>query len=143
MGTRHDYYKATDITDPATFEWVGSDGWDGYPSGVASDGLNAEMTEAEFDAYVQEHVAIKPDRGWPWRWEDSGTTDFAYVWCGGAVSLSCFGRKLVPFVDEHDDEANYMDGPKVPWPNMSVVQRVEMGPDSGLIVLTAPKGGAA
>jgi hypothetical protein len=33
-----------------------------------------------------------PEVGWPWPWEDSNTTDYAYAWDEGRVWITYFGH---------------------------------------------------
>lgn len=81
MGTRADFYVG--IGENA--EWIGSTSYDGDPRGWGTHPLRAR-TEAEFRAAVEQMlsddraVVTRPSEGWPWPWEDSHTTDWAYAW---------------------------------------------------------------
>lgn len=117
MGTRADFY--VDEDEKLTKEdWVGSIAWDGYPEGIDKEVLEAK-TKEEFLKALKKFVEgrndfTKPEEGWPWPWEDSGTTDYAYIFDGKKV---------------HWDSRNY--------PDMSSIKRVQMGKKSGLIVISS------
>lgn len=90
MGTKADFYVGAG-TDA---EWIGSISYDGYPDG-APIGALAAVSEASFRRAVEDLLAdpdvlsTRPEEGWPWPWEDSSTTDYAYAWIGeSAVQLS-------------------------------------------------------
>ena len=134
MGTRADFY----IGRGSEAEWLGSVAWNGYEWNDPDCDLLSASSPDEFRAQVQ---AIKEDRddftspeeGWPWPWNDSRITDYAYVLHGGKVEVYVFGRP-----SESDGES-----PKVDWfPDMSTRQNVQLsGQKSGLIVVT--DGGAS
>lgn len=138
MGTRADFY----VGRGPNAEWLGSIGYDGYPSGIADPVLHA-VDEDSYRRAVevflsQERSATLPSQGWPWPWEDSRTTDFAYSFHGGKVWASGFGRPWVdPLVDVSDDEAEDCgDLPKMTdFPNMAARQKVALDGRSGLLVL--------
>ena len=131
MGSRADFY----VGRGEKAEWIGSIAWDGYPDGIPDDVKDAK-TEAEFRLAVRTALAKRddatfPEKGWPWPWEDSRTTDFAYAFDGGTVYASCFGREW--FVAAGPEPEN--DGPKVAvFPNMKAIQKVTFGGRSGLMV---------
>ena len=120
MGTRADFY----VGKGPNAEWLGSIAWDGYPDGNPADVLE-KITEHDYRAAVElvlsnEHCGpTRPEQGWPWPWEDSRTTDFAYTFDLQRVLISCFGRPWVGSEDEMTDE--YFDsertGPAA-WPQM-------------------------
>ncbi|MFH1835312.1 MAG: hypothetical protein ABH851_03885 [Methanobacteriota archaeon] len=64
---------------------------------------------------AQEGFHTSPEQGWPWPWEDSGTTDYAYAFEAGKVTT-------------------YTDRPPKGWPNMKSNQQVAFGRRSGMIV---------
>jgi len=161
MGTRADFY----IGRGKNAEWIGSTAWDGSPSGM-EDGCfyengNVESREAkegeptygmpaffevgseeEFRHMVTAHIekrsdGTKPSDGWPWPWEDSGTTDYAYAWDGDRVYISSFGRAWEDKkqYDDPDQEAPD-DLPKTAvFPNMEDRQNVTLGARSGVILV--------
>lgn len=95
MGTRADFY----VGRGPDAEWIGSIGWDGYPDGIASAVLNA-VRPKQFRAAVERFFAgredvTRPADGWPWPWDDSCTTDYAYAFDAGKVYVSRFGSKWV------------------------------------------------
>ena len=136
MGTRADFYAGG--TDPATMRWLGSIGWDGYPQGIPV-ALFLPTSEGMWEATVQVFLrdredATLPSDGWPWPWEDSRTTDYAYTWTDEGVRCSCFGQPWFdPTADPADEEPH--DGQKVPFPNMAHIQNIAWDKRSGLIVL--------
>jgi hypothetical protein len=92
MGTRADFYVGT---GPQA-EWLGSITFDGYPGGCPEP-IFAATSEADYRAAVEAILgdceSTRPDEGWPWPWEDSRTTDYAYAWTADGVKLSNFGRE--------------------------------------------------
>jgi hypothetical protein len=51
--------------------------------------------------------ATRPEDGWPWPWEDSRTTDYAYAFDNGKVWASCFGYAWFdPLEEEPEDDGN-------------------------------------
>lgn len=98
MGTRADFY----VKDRDSWEWLGSVSMDGGPRSLGWEAVTA-TTEVTFRGAVArvlsdpEVMSTFPDEGWPWPWEDSRTTDYAYAWDQvlGQVILSRFGRKWV------------------------------------------------
>lgn len=159
MGTRADFY----VGRGKQAEWLGSIAWDGYPDGITPSGdelmppsvpgagqeykridwpagahLFDATTELEFRARVvrfflhREDVTL-PEQGWPWPWEDSSTTDYAYAFDGGKVWASCFGTEWFDATKpQPEDERRW----KVAvFPNMKDRQNVTMGKRSGVIVV--------
>jgi hypothetical protein len=143
MGTRADVY----LGRGEQAEWLGSIAWDGDPDGVQAAhrtygehgrAMLRATDEKAFREAVKAFLAAReddatlPEMGWPWPWENSRTTDFAYAFDGGKVWASCFGYAwfdpLLPMPES--------DGPKsAVFPDMTHRQKVTMGPRSGLIVL--------
>lgn len=145
MGTRADFY----VGRGPEAEWLGSIGWDGYPGGKV-EGVMAASTEVEFRQAVAEIAATEddftaPERGWPWPWDDSNTTDYAYAF-DGKVWLTCFGAKWVTVATYNDwvakdtegnAEWDDMNGEPSVFPDMSASQNVTFGKRSGLIIFTS------
>ena len=137
MGTRADFYIGRG--DKAA--WIGSIAWDGYPDGLKDTGILKADTETRFVDTVKKFAAkrddwTKPQDGWPWPWDDSRTTDYAYAFDGKKVWGSCFGREWFDASKPEPEE----DSPKTAtFPNMKDKQKVTLGKRSGLIV-TTPKG---
>jgi hypothetical protein len=141
MGTRADFY----VGRGTTAEWLGSIAWDGYVEGITTRLLRA-TTERKYRNAVAAFFAGREDvtlpaMGWPWPWDDSRTTDYAYAFDGGHVWGSCFGhewfdaRKPEPEPDE--DEDGSADRPQVAvFPTMDK-RTWTLGPRSGVVVVTA------
>src|ERR1041384_2735098 len=83
MGTRADFYVGT---GPQA-EWLGSVAYDGSPHGAPATVIK-KRSETTYRAAVLElldnpgsdFLPTRPEEGWPWPWEDSRTTDYAYTW---------------------------------------------------------------
>lgn len=138
MGTRADFYDSQ-------MTWLGSIAMDGYP-----DGLPPKILEATTDdtlrtavtTFLARRDATTPDQGWPWPWDDSRTTDFAYTLIDGALHGSNFGHpwfKVDPLAENFGQPET--DAPKMAgvFPDMSAVKNVTMGPRSG-VILIGPDG---
>ncbi len=146
MGTRADFYVGK---DPKTMEWLGSIAWDGYPDAGGLSEVFEDMPEEDYRARVKKLLAGRddgttPDQGWPWPWEDSRTTDFAYTWADTVVHVSGYGRAWVSvkkfLLLDDDAQEEYMDGFKeAEFPNMKDVQNVDLGKRSGLVIVPVPK----
>ena len=129
MGTRADFY----IGIGPTAEWLGSIAWDGYPDGLTIDAPD----EAGFRANVAELAKradwTSPEQGWPWPWEDSNTTDYAYAWDGAKVVAAHFGYGWWPVADWASKPPESVKS--CDFPDMSARKRVTLGRRSGVIVL--------
>lgn len=148
MGTRADFYIRT--TD--TLEWQGSVALDGYdveemkPEHTTKSARNKSCldvrtasTEQEFRSALQAYFSHRddvttPDQGWPWPWEDSTTTDRAYVFSDGKVTCFAWGKEIV----SGDDD---VEGPEPVggWPDMTGTQNVTLGRRSSVIVVGSRK----
>lgn len=137
MGTRADFYMGRG----KDAEWLGSIAWDGYPEGIDKKILLAEI-ESEFrnfvSTFLQREDGTLPEQGWPWPWEDSNTSDYAYAFDNGVVYGTCFGHGWWVAKDgEPQDQEE--DIPKITdWPNMKDRQNVTLGKRSGLMVFSVP-----
>lgn len=142
MGTRADFY----VGRGPEAEWLGSIAWDGDPSGVDVDVLRS-TTDATFRANVDRFFSERDDvtlpaRGWPWPWNNSGTTDYAYALDEGAVWASNFGRpwfRVDPQAEgcgEPDDDVEDDGPPREPaiFPDMAERKNTRFDKGSGLIV---------
>lgn len=134
MGTRADFY----VGRGEHAEWLGSIAYDGYPDGIDSPVL-AATTEADYRSAVaaflgETESATLPSQGWPWPWNDSRTTDYAYALDAGKVLASCFGGRWYlatdPALNEDDSEEKV-----AVFPDMKARQHVTLGPRSGLLIL--------
>jgi hypothetical protein len=134
MGTRVDFY----VGRGESAEWLGSYPFDGYPHGVFSPGMFADpMTEQAWRIWVAEWLD-DPEQGWPWPWETSATTDYAYAWDDGVIYGSSFGSPWFRVDPNAEDwgEPEEADGERAVFPDMSSHKAVTYGPRSGLIVIT-------
>jgi hypothetical protein len=158
MGTRADFY----IGRGDSAQWLGSIGYDGYPGGIDAQILD-RRNQGDFEAMVSKYIAGRddgtpPEAGWPWPWETSHTTDFAYMFEDGSVWVSGFGSEWVRIAEWNEIEAMQQayeewedggqDGPEplrprdlnrkgAEVPDMSDRQQVTFGRRSGLIILEA------
>jgi hypothetical protein len=131
LGTRADFY----VGRGRDAEWVGSIAWDGYPSGI-DNAVLAATTEEGFRSALQSFAESRsdftaPHQGWPWPWEDSRLTDYAYAYDDGAV-FGSGGKSWWPALSEPEDDD---DGEEAVFPDMSKIENVTFGPRSGLIVV--------
>lgn len=132
MGTRADFY----VGRGKDAKWLGSVGLDGYPSGIDANVL-AARSEVDFVAAVSaalssDRSATLPEQGWPWPWNDSLTTDYAYAFDDGKVWASYFGHG---WFDPLQEEPEHDENKTAVFPDMSAIKSVTFGPRSGLIVL--------
>ena len=137
MGTRADFYIGRG--EHAT--WLGSRAWDGYPEGIPESVLKAN----DVDQYIEAVEAMAserndwttPDMGWPWPWDDSATTDYAYAFDGGKVHSSCFGGGWFdPTVEYDADDEERISKDKATFPDMSERKNVAFGRRSGVILIS-------
>lgn len=107
MGTRADFYIGI---GPAA-EWLGSISMDGYPDGhpeplfacLSADAFRADVIEM----FKEAGLHTRPEEGWPWPWNDSRTTDYAYAWVEGrGVLLSNFGRAWITLEQHKVNRSN-------------------------------------
>lgn len=144
MGTRADFYVGTG----KEAQWLGSLAFDGYrindmteQDAVLKDDYRAcyDIKTATNEKAFREAVtlllhvngdATVPEQGWPWPWDDSQTTDYAYCFDGTKTRTYSFGREITGLKD--GDEAPKT---KSEFPNMKDVKNVTLGKRSGLVVL--------
>lgn len=84
MGTRADFY----IGQGKAAVWLGSVAYDGYQWDEDKDNpLYRAKTQADYMQAVADILkrddGTTPDDGWPWPWDNSGTTDYAYHFADG------------------------------------------------------------
>lgn len=136
MGTRADFY----VGQGETATWIGSIAWDGYPDGINKTLLKAK-TEEKFREEFAKFIGIRedatlPEKGWPWPWDNSQTTNYAYALFDGKVWASSFGHQWFdPLKEEPEDQG----GKEVQFPDMSSKKNVAHGERSGLLGFTAKK----
>lgn len=151
MGTRGDFY----IGRGKDAEWLGSTAWDSYPGGLDEESdvsrtMLRATTEEQFREGVAKMAKVRDDftpasNGWPWPWDDSATTDYAFAFEDGKVFASGFGRPWFEVdpesdhygepVDPDDEHEPATQGPKPVFPNMRERKNVRLDGGSGLIVL--------
>lgn len=151
MGTRADFY----VGRGEQAEWLGSVAWDGYPDNDDYDAVFASADERAFRSAVGALLASRddgtmPEHGWPWPWEDSHATDWAYAFDGGLIYTSSFGQPWIEvgaFLALDDDQKEAWgndpapDDQKPTFPNMKGKQNTTLGRRSGVMVLgRAPDG---
>lgn len=125
MGTRADFYIGTG----KDAEWLGSVALDGYRWEEEPDNLLILSPDATtFRTVVtgilkDRHDATLPEQGWPWPWNDSKTTDYAYAFKDGKVQIFNF------------------ESPEDGWPDMSERKKVALGNRSGLFIIQKTKDG--
>lgn len=132
MGTRADFYAGG--TDPGQMVWLGSIANDGYPTGVDI----VVLTAPEEEDYIERVAAMLanrddatvPAQGWPWPWNDSATTDYAYVWTPEGVRASVFGSE---WFRPGDAEPTLLG--VTSFPDMTAVQNVAFDQRSGLLFI--------
>jgi len=132
MGTRADFY----VGRGEKAEWLGSIAWDGYPDGIDPKLLKSETEEDyryNLKQFFEEREDVTlPENGWPWPWEDSRTTDYAYAFDVGKVWASCFGNK---WFNPLKKEPKHKEVKEAVFPNMKSIQKVTLGKRSGVIVM--------
>lgn len=141
MGTRADFYagKGKDA------EWLGSIAWDGMD---ISGHIRAAKTEDIYRKAVEVFLASRddatlPKNGWPWPWNDSGTSDCSY-WFFEGKCWEAEGKRYVPARGKRpdvDDEEKYdawvEAHERIEYPDMSSRKNVDFGKRSGLIIIGA------
>lgn len=139
MGTRADFY----IGRGENAEWLGSTAWDGYPDGFKDTPLLGAADEATYRAEVAalgtREDFTAPEKGWPWPWIDSRTTDYAYAFDGGKVWCSSFGHPWFIATEVEPEYEEIEDDAKVAFPNMKSRQNVTLGKRSGVTIISVPK----
>ncbi len=127
MGTRADYY----VGRGENAVWLGSVAYDGHPDSQPFADITSE--EAYRKAVTEElrcrNDATTPDQGWPWPWEDSNLTDYAYAYDLGQVFVTRFGHGWGVFPSPAEEET------KLSFPNMKDRQNVALDRRSGVLFL--------
>lgn len=135
MGTRADFYIKK--ADEKELIWIASIAWDGYPDGIDKYVLQSK-TATEYISELQKFLSTRddvtlPKDGWPWPWDDSNTTDFAYCFHKGKVYANNFG-------DGWRNPYSKAENPKILWrhkyPDMKDIKNVRYDKGSGIILLT-------
>lgn len=137
MGTRADFY----IGRGKGATWLGSIAWDGYPSEIPKSILEAKAKEQYEGAVIlflnQREDSSFPKDGWPWPWNDSKTTDYAYALDNSEVWVCPFGAMWYKASEKEPDE-EVLENSKgdVEFPNMKDIQKVTFGKRSGVMLIT-------
>lgn len=139
MGTRADFY----VGRGEQAEWLGSIAWDGHPESIDAQVLGCSSPEAFrhalADFFSKRDDVTLPADGWPWPWDDSRTTDYAYAFDGDTVWAAIFGRgwwKASKELSEDEQEAISAQEKESNFPNMRARQNVTFGKRSGTIVVS-------
>lgn len=143
MGTRADLY----VGRGEQAEWLGSITWDGYPDGIATAVFEATTENAYREAvaafFAERNDVTLPTEFWPWPWETSVLTDYAYAFDGGTVYASSFGNpwfRVDPKAECYGETEEYGDVGKEVFPNMAARQgsHDEIMSRSGMIGISFP-----
>ena len=138
MGTRADFY----VGRGKNAEWIGSFAFDGYPDGNAKEVIK-ETDERGFRESVASLLksldhSTTVEEGWPWPWENSRTTDYAYAFDNGKVYASCFGHPWFDPLEQRDEDHDECQGPKVDFPDMMTDKAAPAGSQkSGIMLVCA------
>ena len=135
MGTRADFY----IGRGQGAEWIGSIAWDGYPDGIAKAVLTTTTPDtfrAAVAQFIMREDGTTPEMGWPWPWNDSQTTDYAYALDAGKVWGSCFGRAWFDPLNVPAEDSVCEGEKTAVFPDMTARKKVAFGERSGAIILT-------
>ena len=134
MGTRADFYIG--VGEQA--EWVGSVAWDGYEwdedreTPIAKATTEDEYRKAVEAVLSTRRDATRPAQGWPWPWEDSTLTDYAYCFEDNRVVAYCGGGQIIV-----NDEGRWDTLPeRNDWPNMKDRMAVAFDSRSGLVIVS-------
>lgn len=151
MGTKADFYLETE----AGLEWIASYCYNGFPHGIAERiGLYKAKTANEFRNILYEGLnsdsaTTFPEMGWPWPWDNSRLTDYAYLFrpstgmvyvsdpprCWLTIheyTLTLAEKGYEGFYDWWERLGTVRGLPQ--FPDMSGIKNVTRGPRSGLIV---------
>ncbi len=127
MGTRADFYIQHN-SKLSKEDWIGSLAWGGYPAGLpdaimkATDAPTFRHAVTEFAQGRTDFTSA--DEGWPWPWDSSRMTDYAYVFLPHAATVGI----------------NYWGGRRQ-WPAMSSMMNVQWGVQSGLLLPVSKRRG--
>jgi hypothetical protein len=138
MGTRADFYIGTG----EKADWLGSIAWGGYPGSRVEGALTAKTADdfkEQVQALLDDDDGTKPEHGWPWPWENSHTTDYAYAWDPErGVLVSCFGSAWVPWNEYEamsEDQIEGIEEKAADVPDMSSRSAFTTGKRSGILII--------
>lgn len=141
MGTRADFY----VGRGETAEWLGSIAWDGYPTEDKKPIFDA-TSEQEYREAVKKYLeeddeSTLPDEGWPWPWDDSSTTDYAYAFDQGRTWATNGRFWYEPEIELDDETWDQLEAnsERPIFPNMLARKKVKLGRGSGIIII-GPNG---
>lgn len=144
MGTRADFY----VGRGEGAEWLGSIAWDGYPTAVLGREHRTLLMDASSEEAFREAVKVqlgpredftRPEDGWPWPWETSNTTDYAYAFDEGQLWVHGQDwRTAAQTLLDAESEEEREPGPRGVFPNMKHRQNVTLGKRSGVLVFALP-----
>lgn len=152
MGTRADFYVGRGLDA----EWIGSIAWDGYD--ISGFKIEQSKTAKTFRKRVAAFLASRndatlPEQGWPWPWDDSGTTDEVWAFDNGVLwNAQGYPEPRWYKVDSEGDTEQFKgdedDQPEkfkrweekhdiAIFPSMADKKKVTMGQRSGLMVINS------
>lgn len=112
MGIRADFY----IGRGEEAEWRVSLAFEGSPEKVED--ILRSQSKTEFVNLARQKSWSRHSE-WPWGWQTSHQTDYAYAWDDGQVWVSKFGRGWVPAEAYFfSDDVNWESFEKQVFPNM-------------------------
>lgn len=133
MGVRADFYYKDENNK---LVWLGSIAWDGDPKSIPSPIAESETIVVYREA-VDTYLDMRPDstrpaQGWPWPWDNSSGTDYAYIFQNRAVYCCKYGKNLLPLIErlEMDEEPDSF-GVRPTFPDMSERKNVAFDPFRG------------
>lgn len=132
MGTRADFY----VGRGKKAKYLGSIAWDGYSFhekflAGKKESIMDSKDEVEFQSNVEKMIKNRDDGtlakdGFPFPWNDSRTTDYAYCFDKGKVWVYLFGSLNGK-------------GKQRSFPDMRKMHNVQFGDKSGLIIISTNK----
>lgn len=138
MANKADFY----VGRGPTAEWIGSISWDGYRDGIPQAIREAETEEAYRKAvsvFLKGRAdAVTPEKGWPWPWDDSRGTNYAYSFKDGKVKGSCHGSSWWDARAAEPDHTTLKRG-VARFPDMALTKKMTSSP-MGEGILIVEKG---
>ncbi len=136
MGTRADFY----VGRGGDAEWLGSVAFDGGPFDMP-DALIRSTSESMFRREMSKFLSNRddatfPEMGWPWPWDDSTTTDFAYAFENASTTMvvgKVWAFSVAWFDPLRPEPATKIRSHDDIFPDMSERKNVARGKRSGLI----------
>lgn len=122
MGSKADFYvgRGTDA------EWIGSIAWDGLPAAMPPTlvgALDEDTYRKEVDDLLSKRGdALKAEDGWPWPWDTSHGTKYAYAFDGGRVWTCCYGSSWWQATHPEPDHTS-LKRKAARFPSMALVKK--------------------